>query len=381
MLLFADGFDHYGLDEGNMLDGVYATCEQNLSTTYFATGTHSMRINMEAYQFTNDKSLRKVLPLGSETKVGVMMRVYMPTLPATNVKSVAFGFLTPNPLHGHVVGVLDANGCIRFYRDYSFSEYIGFSNARVLIAQTDPILVASAWNHIEVQVYTHATQGWIRVAVNGVHKFEATGLNTSFDAGATAIASVCQTVDRQGGLSLTSEFYMDDYIIYNFDGDSGVDTDFCPTVDGGGVATSYIGELDVVLLPPNGNTAEDDWAKSSGASAFELVDESSTGPNDADYLYSTAAGNLTELELTDLPPEYSYIRGLVLLGRMSKSDSGNAMVQFGMNSDGVTDDADARPITVEPTYWWDFMNIDPDSGARWTRNSLNNAKFRITRSV
>lgn len=172
---------------------------------------------------------------------------------------------------------------------------------------------------------------------------------------------------------------MDDLYLYDFVGDSAVDTDFVPATDGSGKATGYIGELQVMYLPPNADTAEDDWVPSTGTDAYAMVDE--VNPNDADYISSATANDLTEFALTDLPEEITYVRGLQLIGRMSKSDAGAAMIKFGMKSDASTDDADERPITVEPTYWWDFMNVDPDTGTRWTRASLNAAWLRLTRSV
>lgn len=372
-LLWCDGFDHYGLTETNMLDGVYAEVSFNtggnvLSTTQAATGTHSMLIADDS----GDCGLRKVLP-SSETKLGCTGRFYFPTLGDNNDRACIFSFLTSNPDRGHITAIVDANGCLRFYRGINYGTST-FYNAGTLVAQSDPVIVASAWNHIEVQVYIHATLGWVRAAVNGVHVFEATGLNTLLDS------SECVSVAQCDGAGTgTNHFYMDDYIIYNFEGDPEVDTDFCCEVDGDGVATNYIGELQCIYLPPDGDTAEDDWIPSTGTDSFAMVDE--VDPVDSDYITSVAAGDLTEFELTDLPEEITYIRGLQLLGRMSKSDSGAAFTTFGMRSDAAVDDAPERPITVEPTYWWDFMNVDPDSSARWTRASLNAAWFRLTRTV
>jgi hypothetical protein len=78
-LLFADGFDHYGLDETNLLDGVYASSEETaLSTTQAATGTTSIYIFNEDSneEITN---LRKVLPVAKD-KLGVMGRFYFAEL-------------------------------------------------------------------------------------------------------------------------------------------------------------------------------------------------------------------------------------------------------------------------------------------------------------
>jgi hypothetical protein len=375
MLLWADGFDHYGTDESNLTDGVYASYGSAiLSTTQFATGTHSLKID-DADSLSSLTNPRKVLP-SSTDKLGAMARFYLDTLPSADTATAIFDFMTNSALRAHVTVTIDSNGALRFYRGY----YYGLNGANgTLIATTDPILTAAAWNHIEVQVYLHDTAGWIRVAVNGVHRYEATTLDTKYDSSECwSVANHIGYYTSVGGTYATP-FYMDDYIIYDFEGDSAEETDFCPNTDGDGIATNYIGELQCMYLPVNGDTAEDDWVPSSGSDAYAMVDE--TTPNDADYISSTASGDLSEFALTDLPEDITYVRGLQLIGRLSKSDSGAAMIQFGMKSVAATDDADERPVTVEPTYWWDFINVDPNTSARWTRASLNAAWLRLTRSV
>lgn len=375
-LLWADGFDHYGLDETKMLDGVYAQVDYTgnhatLSSSIVNTGTGSMYFDngSEGSAF----GMRKVLP-SAVSKMGACGRFYFPDLPSNNVSAVIFDFMTAAANTSQVSVVVDANGCLRFFRGKVYSTS-GFDTEGTQIAISDPIVVASAWNHIEVQVYIHATLGWVRVAINGVHRFAASALNTL--ATADNIVSVAQRVSRINGSAGSCDFYMDDYYLYDFTGVAATDTDFCPTVDGSGVGTNYIGELQVMYLPPNGDTAETDWVRSAGSNDYECVDELT--PNDADYITSTTAGDLSEFELTDLPEDITYIRGLVLLGRMSKSDAGAALIKYGMKSVAATADSAAFPVTTTPTYWWTFQNTDPNSSSRWTRASLNAAWYRLTR--
>lgn len=372
--LWEDGFDHYGSDTNNMLDNSYATCGSNisLSTTHPATGTHGILVN-GTNNVTNTQCLRKVLPTAID-KIGCTGRFWFASLPAGNTGGTIFDFLSSDTRRPQISCVIDSSGAMRFIRGRNYNTLSGENGT--LVAQTDPLISAGANNHIEVQVYIHSSAGWVRVAVNGVHQYQATGLNTQFDT--TKIASVSQAQGISGD-SGSGGFYMDDYIIYDFNGTAATDTDFCCTVDGSGIATNYIGELFVWPLFANGDTAEDDWQKSTGSSASALIDEAD--PNDADYIYSTTAGDLTEVDLEDLPPEITYIRGLSIHGRMSKSDSGIAMTKQGMKSVAATTDAAERSITVDPAYWRDMVNVDPNSGARWTRASLNAAWLRLTRSV
>jgi hypothetical protein len=217
------------------------------------------------------------------------------------------------------------------------------------------------------------------VAVNGAHKFQATNLDTLYDASGIVSVAITQPYYGTSAGINNGDFYLDNLYFYDFVGSSAVDTDFVPTTDGGGIATGYIGELQVRPLFANADTAETDFIRISGASDFSMINEAD--PNDATYIYSNAAGDLSEFDMDDLPEEITYVRGLLLMARASKPDAGVANITLGMKSNGDVFDTDPIPITVEPTYWYDFCNTDPDNGARWTRASLNAAKFRITRET
>lgn len=354
--LHGDGFDHYGDDESNMLDGEYAEVAGTLSTSIVATGTHSLYCGGLS-TIGSFSGTRKVLP-SSKDKMGAMGRFYFPQLPANLYSSAIFCFHPSSPNFSQVVVFCDANGALRFVRgETTHTNAEGSLNGGVLIAQSDPIINAASWNHIEVQVYIHDTDGWVRVAVNGVHEFEATGLDTKHNS--DNIVSVSQY--RPASSPGNGDFYLDDYALYDFNGSSATDTDWCPTTDGTGKATGYIGDLQAALIIPNADTSEADWAKSTGVSGYPLVGKAT--PNDATYIYSTAAGDLSEFALSDLPAEITYIRGLDIIGRLSKADGGAAMTKFGMKSVASRIDAAERPVTVEATYWRDQSNVDPNTGA------------------
>lgn len=372
MRLWGDGFDHYGSDEGNMTDGqAYASADGALDTAQFATGTHSFRFNSDD-DLSNLTGLRRVLTVAKD-KMGAMARFYLPSF-SSSVQAIHFDFLTSNPNTSHIACMIDGNGGIRFYRGstYGFGMSLG-----TLVAQTDPaLLTTAAWNHLEIQIYIHDTLGWIRVAVNGVHRYQATNLDTKQGSDAN-IYSVCN--HREHGADSDSIFQIDDYALYDFTGDSAVDTDWCPTVDGSGIGTSYIGELDAVLSIADGDTAEADWLKSTGTDGYPLLGKAT--PNDSTYIYSTTATDLSEFTLSDLPEEITYIRGVDIHSRVSKSDSGVAMYQVGMKSVADVTDVTETPVTTVPAYYYSQVDVDPDSGARWTRESFNAAWLRQIRSA
>lgn len=377
MLLWGDGFEGYGDDETNLLDGVYANISGNIASDLFTTGAKSWKFSSIGGLSSFD-GLRKVLP-GSRDKLGAGARLYFPNLPTENYKAGIFEFLpSTSTARSQISFTLGLNGEIHIIKNAQTYGGEFTDGGGVVIAETDPIIVASAFNHVEVQSYIHDTDGWVRVAVNGIHRYEETGLDTKGSGSSSVVSSVAQS--RALLTDANTVWYMDDYYIYDFEGDPAVYTDWCPTTDGvTGVATNYMGEWDLYPLVMNGDTAEADFVPSSGLIGFDMVDELT--PNDADYLSSNTAGDLTEFAMSDLPVDYTVIRALMLMGRLSKSDSGPAMTRYGMRSVAAVTDAPERPITVEPTYWWDFINKSPLTNARWTRAELNAAFARLTRSA
>lgn len=376
MRLWGDGFNHYG-STTHMLDGPYASVGPScaISTAHPATGTYGLFVNTgNSPGLNNDNAVRKVLPTAID-KMGAMGRFYFDGLPVANVGGTIFDFLTSTPHLSQITCLVDSNGCLRFLRGRSYQSISGFETG-TLVAQSDPLVVSRAQNHIEVQVYIHATAGWVRACVNGTNTYEETGLNTLFNT--DKIVSVAQSTGVSGAIG-AKDFYMGDYALYDFTGDSSVDTDWCPATDGSGIATNFIGDLQAFPLFLNGDTAQADWGKSSGTVGYSLTNE--VPPDDSGYIFSTASGNLSEFDLDDLPSTITYIRGLDLHQRLSKSDGGAAMTKAGMKSGTATSDATERPITIEPTYWRDAVDVDPNSSARWTRTSLNAAKYRQTRSA
>jgi hypothetical protein len=382
MLLWADGFEHYGTDAENMLDGLYADLPAAqgtpvVSAAQAATGSYSFyTADGTTGNVNNPRGLRFVLPSAVD-RLGVAQHVYFPSLPNSlsgTGNAMILGLFPANSLAAsHLSFFVGITGNIVCHR-------AGDGDSTLMgteLFATDPILTAAAWNHVEIQVGIDDTNGWVRIAINGVHRYDIDGLDTR--NGASDIGNVMMSRPFLGQHNSTCRWYIDNLYIYDFEGDSAVYTDWCPTVDGAGVATNYMGEWQCVPITADEDTAEDDWVPSTGTDSAAMVDE--TSPNDADYIASTAAGDLTEFAITDLPEDITVIRGLIMIGRMSKSDAGPAMVKFGMKSVAAIDDADERPITVEPTYWYDFMNVDPNTSVRWTRASLNAAWFRLTRTA
>ena len=104
-------------------------------------------------------------------------------------------------------------------------------------------------------------------------------------------------------------------------------------------------------------------------------------PDDADFIQAAVATDRSDFGLTDLPAEISFISGVFIHSRMSKIDAGPADMQVSMMSNALRGAGVNRPVTTLPTYYSDVIEVDPNTGARWTRVALNAAHLRFDRNV
>lgn len=236
-----------------------------------------------------------------------------------------------------------------------------------LLGRSLPVIGTGAYNHIEIYAAASNTAGAIEVRVN-----EQTVLNlTSIDTIISANIEFSQVAF--GNLRAP------------FPNDSGADwADYADiyandtTADGSGCDT-FVGDVKVGLVMPNANTAQDDFNKSSGTSAYELIDE--TPPNDADFLFTATTTAQTNVGLQDLPANTSEILAARPFMRAIKDDAGPVLIAPNLVSDGVKGTVTAQPITTETAYYDSLVALDPDTGAPWTLAALNAALLVVERTA
>lgn len=355
-LQWMDEFNSYGGSTTRMRDGLYADTN-NASLVAdpdpSAGGAYCLRcsgIGQGAQGRT-----RKVLSSGQET-VGVALRLWMSTLPPSNDIS-AVPIVFRNNQNSTLVSVwINSVGAILVRLNQSTE------GGTVLASTPGPVLVAHAWQHIEAKVKFHATEGTVEVRVEGVPVIVEEGLNTL-----GSIAGPCAQIvqlDDKAGTSEGMTWYIKDYVIWDGTGDD---------------INDFIGTCSVMRLAVTADTAFN-WTASSGATGFNLIDEAA--PDDADYISANDTPPAASVfALADLPEEIVGIRGIMMLGRMRKSDSGDANIQMSMLSDGEVADGADRPITTAFTYWYDIIHNDPNTGNPWTNASLNAATIQVDRTV
>jgi hypothetical protein len=359
MILFADNFREYA-SVTQLLDGMYVQAGPTVGSPSISLVTDPDPLS-EGYQVIRlpkpgggssssvwDR-LRCVLPQAAGT-VGASFRLFIDGMPSVTAKGWRITFSDSSNVT-QVSARIETTGAIKFY-----------NNDATLIAQTTvPVLVARAWNHVEIKISISDASGTIGLYVNGVSKLSATGLDTKGSASESTVSQIEHLV-AMSDTTAGGYTYLKDLVYWDTSGSSNND---------------FLGDVSVVTLRPTADSSLT-WTPSTGSTGWNLIDE--LPASDADYI-STATTGANVFDLEDLPPEYVGVKALVSIIRMNKNDGGTAKVQVGLLSGGDEDTGADRPVTSAPTFWYDISEQNPDTASAWTPTAVNAAQLRINRTL
>lgn len=349
-LLFMDDFGGYGTSEGNMLDGVYAQVE-NADLDLDPEGNWSMLFSGNDPHFIRKVIGRTVDGGAAAEKFGLMHRFRLASLPAGNERMNVARFLSNGNTAQLSIGMTSTG---------QYTVYRGTVGGGSLLGTSAQVVTAGTYHHFEVFIRIHDTLGEVEIRHNTIPVLVLTGVDTK-DLSDNLIGQV-----SIGTLATLGNpvWRMKDFAFYD---NLGTDNN------------TFLGDQQVYRLTETADTATADWTKSTGTVGYVLIDEAT--PDDADYIQAAAAGNNSVFDLTDLPVDVTTIKGIMLVGRQFKSDSGDDFTQMKIRSNGVDGAGADRPITIDPAVWFDIKERNPDGNVLWTPAAVNAAQFKITRTL
>lgn len=348
-LQFCDDFSGYGTGSRSasyMTDGLYAfsacTCEY-APPSY--DGTHGYALL--SHDGTNEE-FRRVLSTGKQT-LGLAFRVYMTSLPANSSHLWAWRFN-----NGSNVAIIyirpTSTGAIEVYsRQSGVDTLIG--------ATSGPVLTANAFHHVEVKVYSHATDGTVDLYVNGIQYLALTSKNTNGDP----IKQV-QLYNNNGALNYG--LYFKDLVCYD---------------DGGSYMNDIIGTVSVISLAPASDVSFN-WTPSSGTTGYNLIDEAA--PNDSSFISADdSPPAASTFAIGSLPADVSSVKAIVTRVRAQKIDGGDGNLQVSVVSNGSESNGSDRPITTAFTFWEDIHYVDPDTTSPFTPSAVDDSYLKVDRTT
>jgi len=142
----------------------------------------------------------------------------------------------------------------------------------------------------------------------------------------------------------------------------------------GSVNNNFLGDRRVITIFPNADTADEDFALSTGSDSFALLDDNGL---DDDTTYVESA-TVTDRDLFDFESigSLANINGIQHTAIARKTDVTNFDMDLVTKSGGTTDVAASQ--TVGSTSYDSFFRIqeeDPDTTDPWTGSGVDAAQF------
>lgn len=349
MLLFIDGFDHYGPVpfNGNILrQGVYA--ETNLGTGGVKAGI--ARTGQYALLITADNSpgVRRVLPGGAVETCGVGYAFSLGGLPTD---SSSLGLLQWRTAENAILATLMVSsiGQVILQRG---------ANGGPEIARSDVCIFPDSYQHFEAV----RSPAGIEVRINGV-----TVLNNA-DPGVAGMVS--QVKIGTNGVALTgminSPMTVDDLFCWSGEGPNNND---------------FLGDVKVFTRMPTSDGPVQEWEPSIAGPGFAMIDN--VPPLDStEYLSAPPASGIrrSEFGIADFPEEIVSVRGVFLATRAFKTDAGNAKVRTGVMVDSAETLNPEHALSQAPVWYGDVFELNPATALAWSVDDLNDLQTVIERT-
>lgn len=364
MLLFADGFDHYGPVPNTgaaLLQGVYSEARLNTVGGVFdtdpRTGTYALRL----YWTTSPSLVRRSLPLGAESKLGIAFAFSMNKLPTDSTSVGLCGFRNAdNKVMASVW--LWSTGQVAIFKGSGGLE--GDQTNELMAVSNVPCIYPLSYQHIEA---AYDKDAGMEVRVNGVTVCNHSG---PF-AGATGEISQMvvgggRTVGW-GGLGVIMD--VDDLVVWSGEGVNNND---------------FVGDVRVYTRMPTSDGSDQDWEPASGSDGFAMIDN--IPPVDgsqylqADELADGAPPTRSTFGVGDFPEEIVATRGVYIATRAFKTDSGTALVRTGVLASGDETLNPVHSVSTAPVWYGDVFEVNPATGIVWAPGELNDFQTILERT-
>jgi hypothetical protein len=349
---WADDFSRYGTGNNSrlaMLEGLPYASLGNGDVVSSPDPNDSGRAFLLAAATNNPTvDFRVALPNIVSGIVGTCSRIWLSNLPITQAANL-IGYLRADANY-LCYAQLQLNGSIKIF------GLVG--GTLVQVADTvNPVINPSSFNHYEFIHDKAAGTGELRI--NGALTLSYTGVDTAHN-----IAFV--SIGNRAGVGTGPATYIKDLFIWDGTGSEN---------------NSVAGTVIVRRYKPNGDVTLGGWA-STGASATAVL--AKDAPNDSTYVSAEDSPLPAPLivNVENLPPDITSIRGLIAVTRSRKIDGGDGNIQSALSPDEINWDTGAsRPITTAFSYDFDVSELDPATAAAWTPVAVDNVKLRVDRTV
>jgi hypothetical protein len=334
MLRFADPCGLFYSTTAQATSGLYTSLSATIATSGLPSG------NVGATAFQNLSTAIVTVP-NSPGPYFYGTR-YVPT--ETLVFGQLFAFLdaSGNP---QVTFVTNLNGTISAYRGSFSGTLLGTSSTSVEI-------IENVWQYLEFGCTCDPTNGTVDIRINGTSVLHLTGVNTQ--GSSTTTIGACKNF----GGNVTN-FVQDSYIC-----------------DGTGTYNNnFLGDVHVSAYAPVSNGIYTQYTPNGAASLYECVNAAT--PTDSTVFASDS--NPGDKMSVNLAPTSvaGTIAGVIVVGRMEKTDSGTRTAKLLALNGGTEVDGSSIALGTSYAYFTEVLETDPATGVPWVNAGFNAAQIGV----
>lgn len=222
-----------------------------------------------------------------------------------------------------------------------------------LLATSGQALPIQVWAHLELKATIADSGGQVEVRLDGAQVLSFSG--DTRNAGTAEIA----TVRFSTHLVSTGNRHL-----LRLD-----DVYLCDT--SGSRNNDFLGDVKVVTLRPNADTAQADFTPSTGSVHYSLVAEAPDDDGDASYVESGTVGHKDLYGYQDLTGTPAAILALQLATVARKDDAGSRSLRAVLKSGATTANGATRVLGTSYTLYDDRFEADPATGAAWSKAGVD----------
>jgi hypothetical protein len=317
-VLFVDSFDHYAA-----ADITKKWTSSSGSITGFLTGRTGLALKASS-SFSAQKSVANSATL----VMGFALNT--PTLSGT------FRFADGSSSQTQIV--INADGSITAWR--FTNQSLGSSAAGVITINN--------WYYIEFKT-TFSNTGSFEVRVNGVNVLSGSSVDTT---------STANNYANSLHIAPATSAFIDDLYL-------------CDAL--GSTNNTFLGDVRVDALLPNGAGSNTDWTPSTGSN-YTCVDETSISTTD--YVSSSTVGHIDTYAFANLTSITGTILAVAVNNVVSKDDAGAKSIADVVKSSSTTSvGSNFTPSFGSWLVCQQIWETDPNTSAAWTESGVNAAEF------
>ncbi len=212
-----------------------------------------------------------------------------------------------------------------------------------------------SWYYVEFGYTIDSVNGNVTVKVDGNTVLSLSGINTQEQVVA-AVNRIGLCPVRGSANFENSAYWYDDFYVVDTTGPSPYNT--------------FLGDIKVLSLKPDGTGSIANWTASSGTTWGAIDDV--TLLNSTDFVYTSASNNTDLYTLTNLSPTGSSIYAVKSVVAAKKTDAATATLTPIISTGGILYSASSDfTITTTTTEYSTTFTINPSTSIAWTVSDIN----------